>query len=65
MKGGFVYGETDKRGFHVEEDEVSAPQVNATIAKALGLPLEREVFSDSGRPFKVAKGAKPIDELFA
>lgn len=64
IHGGIKYGETDKEGREVEKDLVEVPDFNATIAYALGLPLEKEVFSPSRRPFRVADKGKPITELF-
>ena len=49
----------------VEDDMVTVPDFNATIAHALGLPLEQELTSPSGRPFTVADKGRPITELFA
>ena len=52
--GGQVYGKTDAKGIAVEENPVEPKDFNATIATALGLPLDKIVFSPSGRPFMVA-----------
>ena len=41
IKGGQVYGKTDVRGAIVEDNEVSIPDFNATIAQAIGLPVKR------------------------
>lgn len=65
IKGGFSFGATDPTGSQVVDGKVSAPDLNATIAHALGLPLEEKVSSPSGRPFTVADKGKPILELFA
>ncbi|MCB1235491.1 MAG: DUF1501 domain-containing protein [Verrucomicrobiae bacterium] len=52
--GGQVYGKSDKLGIAVEEDPVEPKDFNATIAMAMGLPLDKIVYSPSGRPFMVA-----------
>ena len=39
--------------------------ISATIALALGLPLQKEFHSKSGRPFKVAHDGVPLVKLFA
>lgn len=65
IKHGQVYGRTDAKGIAAEENQVNVPDFNATIAKAIGLPVEKEVYSQSGRPFTVADEGKPIDELLA
>lgn len=64
VQGGQVYGKTDKEGREVEDDMVSVPDFNATIAYAMGLPLDKEVISPSRRPFKVADEGQPITKLF-
>ena len=63
IAGGQVYGKTDKNASSVDEDPVGPADLNATIAKGLGLPLEQEVISPVGRPFKVAHDGQPIDQL--
>eukprot|EP01025_Chloroclados_australasicus_P003306 TRINITY_DN107739_c0_g1_i1.p2 TRINITY_DN107739_c0_g1~~TRINITY_DN107739_c0_g1_i1.p2 ORF type:complete len:109 (+),score=17.65 TRINITY_DN107739_c0_g1_i1:1-327(+) len=64
IQGGVKYGKTDKEGREVEENLVEVPDFNATIGYALGLPLEKDVFSPSRRPFRVAHKGKPITSLF-
>ncbi|MEM7783114.1 MAG: DUF1501 domain-containing protein [Planctomycetota bacterium] len=65
IKGGIKYGKTDKEGREVEENMVLVPDFNATIAKALGIPLDKKVMSPSMRPFTVADKGEPILDLFA
>lgn len=74
--GGQKYGKSDDRGVAVEENPVTPEDYNATIATALGIPLEKVVFAPSGRPFLVAghtedpatkaiiSVGKPITQLF-
>jgi uncharacterized protein (DUF1501 family) len=64
IQGGQVYGATDERGHSVAQDAVSIPDFNATIAHALGLPLDHVIYSPSGRPFQVANKGQPIKALF-
>ncbi len=64
IRGGRFYGESDEDGQSAETDAVAPSDFNATIAHALGLPLEKEIFSPSGRPFKVANHGHPVTELF-
>jgi uncharacterized protein (DUF1501 family) len=64
IRGGQIYGKTDKGGHEVAEDKVSPPDFNATIAYALGLPLDQVIFSPSKRPFTVADKGQPITQLF-
>lgn len=65
IRGGRSYGKTDETGHNVIEDLVTIPDLNATIAYALGLPLDRKVHSPSGRPFTIAGKGRPITGLFA
>jgi hypothetical protein len=64
IKGGQIYGKTDPRGGEVVDNKVGVTDFNATIAYALGMDREKEIFSDTGRPFKIAARGKPIIELF-
>ncbi len=65
IKGGVRHGMTDERGDEVVDGKVTVPDFNATIAYALGLPLDYRLISPSGRPFTVADKGKPVRELFA
>jgi hypothetical protein len=65
IKTGQFYGKSDAAGHSVESDGVTPADLNATIATALGLPLEQEIFSPTGRPFKVAHDGTPIAALLS
>jgi hypothetical protein len=69
VKGGMVYGATDKEGKKVVDKPVSAQDFNATIAHALGLPYDLVLMSPSKRPFRIsgpdAAKAQPIMSIFA
>tara|TARA_R110001592_G_scaffold32260_3_gene113126 strand:+ start:45 stop:1307 length:1263 start_codon:yes stop_codon:yes gene_type:complete len=65
VKGGFVHGKSDERAHYVEEGGVDIESINATIAYALGLSVEKITTSPSGRPFKVSNGKPPIFEILA
>jgi hypothetical protein len=65
VRGGKVFGETDAEGREIAGDPIEIPSLNATIAYALGLPLEQAVFSPEKRPFTVADKGRPILDLFA
>ena len=64
LKGGNVYGSTNAEGTEVAENKVEIPDLNATIAYGLGLPLDKVVISPDGRPFTLAKKGKPVVDLF-
>lgn len=65
IAGGRTFGKTSTDGREVIENPVSIQDFNATIAHALGLPLDYVVTSPSGRPFRVADKGQPITEIFA
>ncbi len=64
VKGGYVHGKTDQ-GIEVTEAKMSVPDFNASIAYALGLPLDQVLFSPNKRPFTLADKGQPVPELFA
>lgn len=64
VKGGQVIGKTDEEGKTVEEEHCYPADFNATIAYGLGLPIEREIFSPNGRPFKIAHEGDPFKHVF-
>ncbi len=64
IRGGQAYGKKDEKGFDVIEGKVDVPAFNATIAYALGLPLDQVLYSPSKRPFTIADKGQPIAELF-
>jgi len=65
IKGGQLYGKSDKRGHGVDADGVTPADLNATVATALGLPLDEIVMSPTNRPFKVAHDGVPVKKLLA
>jgi hypothetical protein len=65
VAGGTVYGKTDKEGREVVENKVQIADFNATIAYALGLPLDQVIYSPSKRPFTIADKGQPITSVFA
>ncbi len=44
IQGGAVYGASDAKGASPDVDSVGVEDFNATIAKAMGLPLDKEFF---------------------
>jgi hypothetical protein len=65
VRGGFVYGKTDNEGREVVENKVRIQDFNASIAYALGLPLDQVIYSPSKRPFTIADKGQPVVDLFA
>jgi uncharacterized protein (DUF1501 family) len=65
VRGGQRYGSTDAEGREPATEPVSIQDFNATIAHAVGLPLDYVITSPSGRPFKVADKGSPITSIFS
>uniref|UniRef100_A0A7C4QN36 DUF1501 domain-containing protein n=1 Tax=Schlesneria paludicola TaxID=360056 RepID=A0A7C4QN36_9PLAN len=63
VRGGVVWGASDDHGQSPNDEGVTVADFNATIAAAMGLPLDQEVYSKSGRPFKVAHDGSPLRKL--
>jgi len=64
IKGGQVYGATNKEGTKVSSDPVRPRDFIATIGHGMGIDLEAEIYSPNGRPFKFGRGGTPVTELF-
>lgn len=65
VRGGQFYGKSDKAGHSVESDGVSPQDLNATIAKAMGLPIDEAIHSPTGRPFKIANDGIPVSKVLS
>ncbi|HEY2573017.1 MAG TPA: DUF1501 domain-containing protein [Verrucomicrobiaceae bacterium] len=64
VAGGQAYGKKDERGYDVAEGKLTPPDFNATIAYAMGLPLDQVLYSPSKRPFTIADKGQPITAIF-
>jgi len=65
VKGGFVYGSTDKEGRRVADKQCTPQDFQATIGHAMGLPVDEVVMSPSNRPFTVGDKGVPVLDIFA
>ena len=63
MRGGQVYGKSDRIGAYPTETPISPEDVLATMYHALGIPLDAEVQDREGRPVKVCDG-RAVTALF-
>jgi uncharacterized protein (DUF1501 family) len=63
LKSGRVVGGTDKEGIAVDGKSYLPGDVWATVAHALGIPLNIVYTSKLGRPMKIVNGGTPIQEL--
>ena len=63
VKGGVVYGKTDRDGHDVTEDKVTEGDFFATVYQSLGIDPEAENYSGS-RPIPLAPfGASVVNDL--
>jgi uncharacterized protein (DUF1501 family) len=63
IRGGTVYGSSDKSGAHPSNTPVSPADLTATIYHALGIDPATEIADPTGRPWKIASGT-PLTQLF-
>jgi hypothetical protein len=64
VRGGQVYGASDKQAAYVKDNPVSPPDFLATLYYALGIDPESEIRDRDGRPYRASEG-KPVTALFA
>jgi hypothetical protein len=64
VKGGRVYGETDRLGTAPKSKAVTPSNIHATIYKVLGIDPKLQLLDPSGRPTNVLDDPEPIHELF-
>lgn len=65
IRGGQVYGSSDETGHSVVDNPVYPEDLNATIASAMGLPLEQEFIAPNGRPFRICNTGTPVRQLLS
>jgi hypothetical protein len=63
IRGGTLYGASDKHAAFVRDNPVSPADVCATIYECLGIDPELLVHDRSGRPIPVANGGRPIRDI--
>jgi hypothetical protein len=62
MKGGFVYGASDRDGAYPVENPVKPDNIAGTLYRALGVDPHTEIRDLQDRPFPIA--GEPVMELF-
>jgi hypothetical protein len=65
IRGGQVYGASDKIAAYPKDNPVSPEDFLATIYHAMGLEPEAEVPDREGRPHRIVENGKPVLSLFA
>lgn len=63
VRGGTLYGASDKLGAYPDQDGVSPGDLAATLFWRFGLEPKTEVHDLSGRPYPLADG-RPLEKLF-
>jgi hypothetical protein len=65
IKGGRIVGESDELGYRPKSRPVTPGEVAATLYRALGVDIHRELPGPQGRPIPLVDfGVQPIGELF-
>jgi hypothetical protein len=64
VKGGRVFGSTDRLGQRPKDRPVTPSNIHATIYQALGIDPKLQLLDPSGRPVNVLDEPEPIEELF-
>jgi hypothetical protein len=66
LKGGLVYGSTNKNGMDVNENPCSVADLFATLYKGLGIDPDLRIRDLNGRPHTISgENGKPISALLA
>lgn len=65
IRGGTVYGSSDKNAAAVRDNPVSPGDICATIYHALGIDPDTLIHDRSGRPLPIASGGQPIHDILA
>ena len=60
VRGGQVYGASDKNAAYLKDNPVSPEDLLATIYHALGIDPEAEIRDREGRPHRIVEGGKPV-----
>jgi hypothetical protein len=62
VKGGAVYGTSDKLAAYPKDGRVTPPDLHATIYHCLGIPKDAEIQDGLGRPLAVYRG-EPVKQI--
>ncbi len=63
IRGGTVYGSSDKLGAYPEADPITPGDLAATLFWRFGVDCKKEMADLAGRPYKLADG-QPMEQLF-
>jgi len=62
VKGGAVYGASDKLAAYPKDGRVTPADLHATIYHCLGIPLDTEIHDTQGRPLAICRG-EPVKAI--
>ena len=65
IRGGAVYGSSDKDAAYPQDNPTTPEDLAATIYYALGIDPERRITNSEGRPTPIVHNGRPLLELFA
>jgi hypothetical protein len=65
VKGGTIYGSSDKDGSAVADKQTSIQDFHSTVGHAMGMDVNHVVMSPSNRPFTVGDKGSVITDVFA
>ena len=65
VRGGQVIGQTDGKGFEIEDRPVTVPDLFCTFCQALEIDPTHEYATPAGRPMKLVDGGEAVGELFS
>jgi uncharacterized protein (DUF1501 family) len=64
IRGGSVYGETDRDAAYATSPPTSPEDLAATIYHALGIDHELRLQDSAGRPHPIVEGGAPLTAIF-
>jgi hypothetical protein len=64
VRGGSVYGCSDRMGAYPESDPCTPADIAATVLWRFGISPDLEMYDQTNRPFRLSEG-RPLEELFA
>ncbi|HAY78923.1 MAG TPA: DUF1501 domain-containing protein, partial [Planctomycetaceae bacterium] len=64
VRGGIVYGESDKHAEYPIDKPTSPEDLAATVYQTLGIDPEIRLPDAQGRPVHVVQGGSPVDGIF-
>ena len=63
IKGGVCVGRTSKDGMEIADHPVEVEQFFRTLAKAMTINADEELYTPEGRPIRIVDTAEPVREL--